>query len=237
MKIKIESQVFERYPDAKVGFLLAKVKVTKTDPMVEERLENLEGKLTAQGINATTFVTHPKIAIWREMFQKDFHVKPKTYRSSLESLLKRLLTGKKLWQINTIVDLYNCISVETLFPMGGYDMQKIDGDIVVRYAKEHEEFIPLGSSEKVACSSKHIVYADDQDVLCWLWNHKDAKKTAITEETEEVIFFFDAVNGAIEEVQVAIDKLQESLEHLENHVLMSGILHHEIRETHVLSAV
>lgn len=146
----------------------------------------------------------------------------KTYRSSLEALLKRLLTGKSLWTICNVVDLYNCCSVLSLLPMGGYDLQKIQGNISIRYAKEAEPFLSLGEKQPILTSPHHVVYADDQNILCWLWNHKDSSYTCIDEHSTSVIFFIDAFEST--QLQNALKQLAKHLEQIDGTVLETGIL-------------
>ena len=56
---------------------------------------------------------------------------PSRYRSSAEALLRRVLAGKDLYTINNVVDLINLISIRYGFSIGGYDADKIDGEVVL----------------------------------------------------------------------------------------------------------
>ena len=71
-------------------------------------------------------------------------------------------------------------------------LKKVSGDIKIRYAKEAEPFLALGEREKVSARSNQVVYADDQKIICWLWNHKDSAETCIDEKSECVLFFIDS---------------------------------------------
>ena len=53
---------------------------------------------------------------------------PSRYRPSGESLLRRVLQGKSLYQINTAVDLINLASMEYGYSIGGFDYAKIQGN-------------------------------------------------------------------------------------------------------------
>lgn len=222
MLIKIEESVLHQYPHAEIGYLVAQVQVKKNDTIVEQFKQNLLEHLERQGINATNFVSHPDIAIWREIYQKDFQVNPKTYRSSIEALVRRLVTGKGIWEICNVVDLYNCCSVVSLLPMGGYDLSKISGDIQIRYAHAGELFQGLGQREHIETSPHHVIYADIRRVICWLWNHKDSGETAIDETTREAIFFVDALKP--QRVEAALKHLSENLKLIACHPLERGIL-------------
>lgn len=225
MKISIENSILKKYPNTEIGYLIASVKVTKRDPFVENLKQGLSKLLDELGINATNFVAHPNLSIWRKIYKEDFQVKESTYRSSLEALLRRIVTGKGLWTICNVVDLYNCCSVLSLLPMGGYDLSKISGDIILRYAKESEPFQGIGERQKIQARSNHIVYADDQKLICWLWNHKDAAATCIDENTKQVIFFVDsAVTATHHTVQEALIHLSQNLEKIGCLPIDSGII-------------
>jgi lysyl-tRNA synthetase class 2 len=223
MQIRIENDVLERYPEAEIGYLVARVSVKKSDPYVEGLKQGLAKSVQERGINATNFVVHPHLAIWRTIYEEDFQVNPKTFRSSVEALLRRVVTGKEMWSISNVVDLYNCCSILSLMPMGGYDLNKVSRDITIRYAKEGETFQGLGIRLPIETNPEHIVYADDKRLICWLWNHKDAEETCIDENTEYVIFFIDSAKK-VGSVQEALDQLVENLLKIEAVPLESGIL-------------
>lgn len=193
MKIGIDKQVLNKYPEAEIGYILAQVTVKKHDPFVERVKETLSQVVIDEGITQTNFTLHPHISVWRKLYEEDFLVKAKTYRSSLEALIKCLVAKKKLWQISNIVDLYNCCSILSLLPMGGYDVGKLSGDITIRYAADDEPFTAIGDKSAIETTKNHIVYADEQKVLCWLWNHKDSCHSCIDEKTKEVLFFIDSL--------------------------------------------
>ena len=222
MLLNIEREVLEKYPEMEIGYLVAEVSVKMSDPFVENLKDCLERHLQEQCINATNFVAHSSVSIWRKIYEEDFQVKGKTYRSSIEALLRRVVAGKKIWNICNVVDLYNCCSILSLLPMGGYDLKKISGDITIRYAKEGESFLGLGEREKVAARSNHVVYADDERVICWLWNHKDSVETCIDESSKHVLFFIDSFEH--DRVQAALNQLSKNLTKIECLPLQAGIL-------------
>lgn len=124
MLIKIESPILEKYPEAEIGYLVARVSVKKDDPWVENLKKGLEKDLQLQGINATNFAVHASLSRWRKIYENDFQMNPKTYRSSIEALVRRVVTGKEIWNICNVVDLYNCCSILSLLPMGVMILKK-----------------------------------------------------------------------------------------------------------------
>lgn len=209
MKIGLSSDFLEKYPTAQIGYLNAEVSVTKVCCYVDALKADLKKHLEQQGVNSTNFAIHPALSLWRAIYEDHFQVKAKTYRSSLEALVKRVVTGKELWNICSVVDLYNCCSIFAMLPMGGYDLDKISGEIQVRFGKAGETFLALGEREPVEVQPHHVVYSDQEKILCWLWNHKDSRETCIDENTKRVLFFIDGFDRA--KVQNALNLLAEHL--------------------------
>ncbi len=222
MFISIEHEMLEKYPKAEIGYLVAQIYVKKKDPFVESLKQTLGKHLQAQGIHATNFAVHPSISLWRNIYEKDFQMNPNTYRSSIEALVRRIATGKELGNICNVVDLYNCCSIVSLLPMGGYDLKKISGDIKIRYAKEGESFWALGAKEKITTKSNQVVYADEQRIVCWLWNHKDSAETCIDETSQYILFFMDSFEHST--VELALNELEKNLEEMKCSPLAKGIL-------------
>lgn len=53
---------------------------------------------------------------------------PSRYRPSAEALCRRILKGSPLYQIDTLVDLINLVSIASGYSIGGFDADKIAGD-------------------------------------------------------------------------------------------------------------
>ena len=70
---------------------------------------------------------------------------PSRYRPSAEALRRRLLRGMKLYQIDTLVDIINLVSLRTGFSIGGFDADKIQGDsLILGIGKEGEPYEGIG---------------------------------------------------------------------------------------------
>ncbi len=231
MLIHIDDEVLGKYPGMEIGYLVARVSVKQSDPFVESLKERLGKHLEDQGINATNFAAHPSISLWRKIYEEDFQVKAKTYRSSIEALVRRVVTGKEIWNICNVVDLYNCCSILSLLPMGGYDLKKISGGIAIRYGKEGETFCGLGEREKTPIQSSHVVYADAERILCWLWNHKDSAETCIDATSQDVLFFIDSFER--DRVEAALKQLGENLTKIGCLPLETGILNRISPQAHL----
>ena len=72
---------------------------------------------------------------------------PARYRLSAEALLRRVLKRNEIYQINNVVDLLNLVSISTGFSIGGYDAEKIDGDIVFGIGRNNEPYSGIGRGD------------------------------------------------------------------------------------------
>ncbi len=66
----------------------------------------------------------------RELY-RSIGVDPTRNRPSSEALTRRLIKGKKLYRINSLVDTINYCSLFCMLPLGLYDLDNVQGDSVV----------------------------------------------------------------------------------------------------------
>lgn len=71
---------------------------------------------------------------------KSFGVDPSRYRPSSEALLRRMLKGESLYRISNAVDACNLNSLRALLPVGMYDLDRVEGDVLLRAGREGEEY-------------------------------------------------------------------------------------------------
>jgi DNA/RNA-binding domain of Phe-tRNA-synthetase-like protein len=69
---------------------------------------------------------------------------PARYRGSAEALLRRVIAGKGLPQINAVVDVINLVSVESRLPVGLYDLAAVSGNVVFRAGRAGETYKGIG---------------------------------------------------------------------------------------------
>jgi DNA/RNA-binding domain of Phe-tRNA-synthetase-like protein len=69
---------------------------------------------------------------------------PARYRGSAEALLRRVIAGKGLPRINAVVDVINLVSVDSRMPVGLYDLEHVQGEIVFRAGRAGETYKGIG---------------------------------------------------------------------------------------------
>ncbi|MBQ4028501.1 MAG: hypothetical protein II624_04985 [Prevotella sp.] len=70
---------------------------------------------------------------------------PSRYRPASEALIRRMLQGKELYQIDTLVDLINLASIKYGYSIGGFDADKFVGDtLTLGIGKAGEPYEGIG---------------------------------------------------------------------------------------------
>jgi len=207
MKFIIDAEIFERFLGLKVGIVQGKNidnhgESDEIMSLIREREKEIRREFDSE-----TLSQHPKIQAWRKAYSS-FGVKPKKYKSSVESLYRMVLRGVDLRSINKIVDIYNYISLKHTVPVGGDDTAKVDGDIRLKFARGDEPFTPLNSIETESAKKGEVVYADSKEVLCRRWNWRECEKTKMMEDTKDVLLVVEGLSPVNkEEVQRIVEEL------------------------------
>jgi len=70
---------------------------------------------------------------------------PSRYRPSGEALCRRILRGLPLYQVDTLVDLINVVSIRYGYSIGGFDADKFEGDtLTLGIGKAGEPYEGIG---------------------------------------------------------------------------------------------
>jgi DNA/RNA-binding domain of Phe-tRNA-synthetase-like protein len=155
----------------------------------------------------------PHMAAWRETYTA-FGSKPSRTRNSAEALAKRALSGAGLPRINLLVDLYNAVSVAHLIPVGGEDIDRIEGGMRLIRATGEEDFVTVAGGEETVehPDAGEVVWRDDAGVTCRRWNWRQGPRTRLTERTTSGIFLLESLAPMpVAEVTAAAAELAELL--------------------------
>ncbi len=210
MKFRIDERIFKDYPQLYVGLIT----VRDADNVGESNeitglLRSIE-KETKERYFGINIPEHPHIKPWREAYEK-FGSKPRDFRCSAEALLRMVLNGRQLRHISKIVDLYNYISLKYTLTLGGEDLDKMKGDLVLSYAEGTEPFVALGSTENESPSKGEVVYKDDLGVVCRRWNWRESDRTKLEETTRNAVLVLEGIppiqNSTIEEASKELEIL------------------------------
>lgn len=123
------------------------------------------------------------------------------YPASPEVLLKLFLERDRFPRINTIVDIYNLISLKTQLALGAHDVSKIKGNVTLRLIKGDESFVPLGKQEVTQVPAGEYSYVDDENNIICRMEVLQVEPTKITLDTKD-IFLIVQGNAKTENVYI-----------------------------------
>ena len=184
MSLKIDSELKTRFPDLNVLTLHFKgVQIQKRGAELEkfkvEVMRQVRNKYSLDSVK-----DYPTFRAYRDFFWS-IKIDPTKIRPAAEALIRRILAGKPLPCINTLVDAYNLASIKTRIALATFDADKLEGDLLMRFAEEDEQFYGIGMKKPLILKGGEIVVSDDQKLIA-VYPYRDADNTKVTEETENV---------------------------------------------------
>lgn len=193
MALSIDSELSIRFPDLAVLLIqIDGVKIQKKD----EELENFKREIMAQvrnEYNLDALKHHQTFRAYRDFFWR-IGIDPTKIRPAAEALIRRILAGKNIPNINTLVDVYNLASIKSRIALATFDAEKLEGDLIMRFAKEGEEFYGIGMENPLVLKGGEIVICDNEKMIA-VYPYRDADNTKITEKTKNVTIVVCGVPG------------------------------------------
>lgn len=184
--VAVDERIFAAHPGYVVAVVLAEgIGNAPSDDASSALLAEAERSLLARGLARAA--DDPHIAEWRAAFSR-FGAKPKRYPCSAEALAARVLKGGSLPRINVLVDLYNAVSVRHLIPVGGEDLDRLEGPLRLTVADGSE---PFDGPDAEPPKPGEVVWRDDAGVTCRRWNWRQGARTRLTETSTRAFFVFD----------------------------------------------
>ncbi|WP_064456979.1 B3/B4 domain-containing protein [Streptomyces hygroscopicus] len=192
---RIAPAVADAFPDTLIALVTATgIRGHEPWPHTATALTELERQL-ADGTWQPADETDPRIEAWHTAY-RSFGTNPRRVRPSVDALGRRLAKKGTLPRINPAVDSYNAVSVRHGLPAGAFDLDRVTGDVDIRYADGTEPFTPLGEPDTVEHpKAGEVIYADTTDVLTRHWNHRDAHRTRVTEDSTHVAFVLETLHA------------------------------------------
>jgi DNA/RNA-binding domain of Phe-tRNA-synthetase-like protein len=192
MFFSVQKDLFDILPGLTIGMVVAKhVDNTRPSKQIDDLLTQavVEMKKNFTGDKAQD---HPRIKPWRSAFLK-LGISGSKFQSSIEAMARRILKGDPFPKINPLVDLYNSVSLRFLVPMGGHDLDTIEGNIQLRFAEGWESFTSMGGTETVTVPKGELIYRDDREVLTRNWVWRQCEKDKATEKTKNIFIPVDVL--------------------------------------------
>jgi DNA/RNA-binding domain of Phe-tRNA-synthetase-like protein len=198
MSLNIDSKLKTRFPDLDAFTLdIQGVRIKKKDA----ELENFKQEVEEQVRNDYTLESvkdHPTFRAYRTFFW-GIGIDPTKIRPAAEALTRRILAGKPLPRINTLVDAYNLASIKTRIALATFDADKLEGKLLMRFAEENEQIVGIGMDKPFVMKGGEIVLSDASKLIA-VYPYRDADNTKVIESTENVSIVVCGVPGISKEM-------------------------------------
>ena len=143
MKVEVSTEMHAVCPDFVGACITANIKNTEYSADLWREIDAL-GDECRQTLTTESLKTMESIQATRRIYKlcgKD----PSRYRPSGEALVRRVLQGKGLYQVDTLVDLINLASMKYGYSIGAFDADKFSGDtLTLGIGKEGEPYEGIG---------------------------------------------------------------------------------------------
>jgi DNA/RNA-binding domain of Phe-tRNA-synthetase-like protein len=188
--VKIDDALKKKCPRTALGCVTARVEAGPSPAALTEEMNTRDAEIQKlpfpRGVLAS-----PQVEATRAAY-KALGKDPARYRGSAEALLRRVVGGKGLPQINAVVDVINLVSVESRLPVGLYDLGHVVGDITFRVGRSGETYKGIG---KYDLNLEGLpLFADT------VGPHgsatSDSERTMVTAATKEVLAVIVSFAGA-----------------------------------------
>ncbi len=184
MSLKIDSKLKTRFPNLAAYILHIKnVKIQKRDAELEKFKVKVM-KQVREEYNLDSVKDQPIFRAYRDFFWR-VGIDPTKNRPAAEALIRRILGGRTIPCINTLVDAYNLASIKSRVALATFDADKLEGDFLMRFAEEGEQFLGIGMEKPMTLKGGEIVVSDEEKLVA-IYPYRDADNTKVTEKTENV---------------------------------------------------
>jgi DNA/RNA-binding domain of Phe-tRNA-synthetase-like protein len=172
------------------------LEVRSTDPGLESFKREVQGRVRRRVASLEEVKDQPIFRAYRDFFWR-VGIDPTKVRPAGEALTRRILGGRDLPRLNTVVDAYNLASVETSIAIAAFDTETIHEDaLLMRKGRAGELFHGIGMSSPDSLTGAEVVIEDQESHrLVAVYPYRDSEDSKVTERTRSVLFMMCGVPG------------------------------------------
>lgn len=189
-RLILSDEILAACPRLVVGVVSAGVVNSGYSEALWQQIAQQERELLARH-TVDDIKTMPPVAATRAVYRQ-LGKDPSRYRPAGEQLMRRILSGKSLYQINTLVDLVNLASMRFGYCIGGFDEDSVAGDTVtLGVGRKDEPYEGIGRGQ---LNIEHLpVYRDLQGGIGTPTS--DHERTKIQPATRRLLVFVNGYDG------------------------------------------
>jgi DNA/RNA-binding domain of Phe-tRNA-synthetase-like protein len=139
---------------------------------------------------------HTVFRAYRDFFWR-VGIDPTKTRPASEALTRRILAGKDLPTINTLVDAYNLASVESFIAIAAFDLDFLSSqDLFMRTALKGESFRGIGMDAEIELKGIEVVIEDKgSKKLIAVYPYRDSDESKVSLLTKSALLMMCGVPG------------------------------------------
>jgi DNA/RNA-binding domain of Phe-tRNA-synthetase-like protein len=195
--VEIAPELRSAFPGLRVVELkLVALTVRGSDPELESFKLEVQERVRRRTASLEEVKDQPIFRAYRDFFWRA-GIDPTKVRPAGEALTRRILGGRDLPRVNTVVDAYNLASVETSIAIAAFDSKKVKEDaLVMRKAVAGEPFHGIGMGSADSLAGVEVVIEDREvNRLIAVYPYRDSDDSKVTESTTDVLFMMCGVPG------------------------------------------
>ena len=209
MRLKIHKGLKNKFPGLSAEILYFKgVDIQPNDPMLEEYktkiYQEIQEKWTLDDLRE-----YPQFRAYRDFFWK-LDIDPTKTRPAAEALIRRILRGNSLYNINTFVDTYNLVSMKAAIPIASFDDYTLNDDLYMREAEPGEEFLGIAMKHPRFLRGGEVIIEDGEQLVA-IYPYRDADATKVTLATQDVKMLICGAPSVEDEVLLSTAELAEEI--------------------------
>jgi len=144
LPLTIAPEFKAKIPNVVVGWITASVRNSQHDEALWREIEATSNCF--KSVTMETARKSPPIKALRDAY-RSLGNDPTRYRGSNEALVRRIVQGTELYRVNTVVDINNLISLNTLHSAGTFDLDRVQPPIIFRVGQPGEIYAGIGRGE------------------------------------------------------------------------------------------
>ncbi len=185
MNITIDKTLKDITKDFGIGVLqLEVIDEAQNESELDELIAKTESMVRSVYTSTDQVLTNPLIKDARNAY-KAYKKDPSRYKLAVESLYRRIVKGNNLYRISPLVDIGNVLSINLAKSVAVLDLDKIEGDVLIRLGLKDEEYQGIGRG---SINIENIPLYQDS-ISAFGSTTSDTPRTMITDNTKNVLVF------------------------------------------------
>jgi len=195
--MRVDPELAAEFPGLRVVELeVDGIRVRMSDPGLDSLKARIYQEVRSSGRTLETLKDESLLKAYRE-FYWTVGIDPTKTRPAAEALLRRVLGGREIPTINTLVDVYNLVSLKTAVAIAAFDGGVVHSPaFLLRRARPGERFLGIGMAESIALEGREAVIEDTADrELVAVYPFRNAERGKVTEATRHAFLIMCGVPG------------------------------------------